>query len=262
MNNTLLNSDRAPFQPSKVSSAQKKEEVQNLNDRLFAYITTVHRLESENKQLRSIISQHDEVTSSEILEIKKMYEKELDASKKLIDELAKNGSKHETEMCKMKTDFAETLSKLTKANQNEVRTIQNRVNITEVKLKEAEDKIKKMSDDHAKEIKIKQDEVFKTQKDLDRVFLEYQQLYDTKKELDKEITKYHSLMDSEEKRLKMTQQKIVYPKSKSSAPAMAGNCKKRKMSDVNDDDDDAANNNKVPILMNSTVSKIFGFWKS
>lgn len=112
-NNNRSNS-RSPISPSRVSRLQEKEEMQNLNDRLAIYIETVRRLESDNNQLRSIVNTYSESSNKEVVEIKHLYENELEEAKRLIDELAKEKAKFEIEVNKFKADAEEALAKLAK----------------------------------------------------------------------------------------------------------------------------------------------------
>ena len=103
---------RSPVSPSRVSRLQEKEEMQNLNDRLAIYIETVRRLESDNNQLRSLVNTYSETSNKEVVEIKSLYENELEEAKRLIDELAKDKARFEIETNKHKADAEEAFTKL------------------------------------------------------------------------------------------------------------------------------------------------------
>ncbi|CAF0828621.1 unnamed protein product [Brachionus calyciflorus] len=112
--NTSTHSGRSPLSPSRITRLQEKEEMQNLNDRLVVYIDTVRRLESENNRLQSLVCTYNENSSRDVSEIKKLYENELEDTKRLIDELAKEKAKCEIQVNKLKADLDENSAKLTK----------------------------------------------------------------------------------------------------------------------------------------------------
>jgi lamin B len=108
------NGGRSPVSPSRVSRLQEKEDMQNLNDRLAIYIETVRRLETDNNILRAQASRYEENSQKEVLEIKTLYENELDETKRLIDELARDKARFEIDMNKHKAEAEEALAKLSK----------------------------------------------------------------------------------------------------------------------------------------------------
>lgn len=88
----------SPLSPTRHSRLQEKDALQNLNDRLAAYIDTVRRLESENSGLRREIQTTQEVVTREVSNIKGMYEHELQDARKLLDDTSREKAKLEIDL--------------------------------------------------------------------------------------------------------------------------------------------------------------------
>jgi lamin B len=84
---------------------QEIEEMQSLNDRLINYIEIVRILQSENHRLKT------EISSRQVSEIKVMYEQELEDSRHLIDQLAKEKARSEINVDKFKANAIEAQEK-------------------------------------------------------------------------------------------------------------------------------------------------------
>lgn len=82
---------RAPS-PARVSRLQEKEQLTTLNDRLAAYIDHIRSLENENQRLHTQVSTFEETSKREVSNVKDLYEKELSAARKLIDDLSKDNA--------------------------------------------------------------------------------------------------------------------------------------------------------------------------
>jgi lamin B len=88
----------SPLSPTRHSRIVEKNELQNLNDRLAAYIDRVRHLENENARLTTEITCYRDTTTREVTNIKGMYEHELSDARKLLDETSKEKAKLEIDI--------------------------------------------------------------------------------------------------------------------------------------------------------------------
>lgn len=92
-----------PVSPGRLSRIQEKTELQNLNDRLAAYIERVRSLETENSKLRVQIQKSNE--SREVHRIKTVYEVELHDTRKTLDSIAKEKAQLELELSRLREEL-------------------------------------------------------------------------------------------------------------------------------------------------------------
>lgn len=85
----------SPTSPTRTTRLQEKEELQHLNDRLACYIDRMRNLENENSRLTQELHLAQDTVNRETSNLKAVYEKELAAARKLLDETAKEKAKLE-----------------------------------------------------------------------------------------------------------------------------------------------------------------------
>ncbi|KAG8194123.1 hypothetical protein JTE90_003060 [Oedothorax gibbosus] len=105
---------RSNLSPTRITRIQEKFELQNLNDRLAAYIDTVRNLENENNRLSTIIKTTQESTTKEVTNVKNCYEKELSEVRKVLDATAKEKAKLQLSADKYKNEADDLRIKLMK----------------------------------------------------------------------------------------------------------------------------------------------------
>lgn len=88
----------SPTSPTRTTRLQEKEELQHLNDRLACYIDRMRHLENENGRLTQELHLAQDTVNRETSNLKAVYEKELAAARKLLDETAKEKAKLEIDI--------------------------------------------------------------------------------------------------------------------------------------------------------------------
>lgn len=126
-----------PLSPGRLSRIQEKNELQNLNDRLAAYIDRVRSLESENSKLK--IQLRKDMESREVHTVKSMYEIELSDTRQTLDSIAKEKAQLELELSRLREELkvaeAKYSKKLAEANGIEKRNVVLDAQIDDLKQK-------------------------------------------------------------------------------------------------------------------------------
>lgn len=144
----------------------------------------------------------------------------------------------------------------------EIKSLQNKQSVNETKLRDLEEKLKKIGQKHEKEMSEKEDEITLLRKELQDVLLEYQELYDIKIALDMEITAYRKLLESEEQRLNISSslhQSNLGNSFMSGEPvnstvaASTRSGKKRKMATSLDQDDSILSGNQMNVTQSHST---------
>ncbi|KAM8713467.1 hypothetical protein ACLKA7_013735 [Drosophila subpalustris] len=148
----------SPTSPHRTTRLQEKEELQHLNDRLACYIDRMRHLENENGRLTQELHLAQDTVNRETSNLKAVYEKELAAARKLLDETAKEKAKLEIDIKRLweeNDDLKQRLDKKTKeatVAENNARLYESRYtevngkyNTALADRKKAEDQVKELS---------------------------------------------------------------------------------------------------------------------
>lgn len=157
---------RSPQSPTRVTRIQEKEQLQNLNDRLAAYIDKVRSLELDNNRLTQQVHSHEETVTREISSIKYMYEAELTDARKLLDETAKERAQLQIDLGKLRTENEELRLKLAKRDrdlattekqlinaESKITELTSKLNQAQAERKKAQDELKEVQGDNARLIR-------------------------------------------------------------------------------------------------------------
>ncbi|KAK4876468.1 hypothetical protein RN001_012890 [Aquatica leii] len=149
----------SPLSATRHSRLKEKADLQNLYDRLSAYIDRVRYLEAENNRLGREVQTTQETVTRKVQNIKAMYDHELTNARKLIDETHKEKAKIEINMKRLwdeNEDLKAALAKKSKdlvLAENSARILKTRSNDLQLKEVEKErDKIKKQLDELRKQL--------------------------------------------------------------------------------------------------------------
>lgn len=97
--------------PSRISRLQEKDQLTSLNDRLAAYIDHIRSLENENQRLLVQVHSFEETNHREVATIKELYERELAAARKLIDDVSKENAQLTVSVGTYKSEAEEWMRK-------------------------------------------------------------------------------------------------------------------------------------------------------
>ncbi|XP_011206088.2 lamin-C isoform X1 [Bactrocera dorsalis] len=161
--------------PTRTTRIQEKEELQHLNDRLACYIDRMRNLENDNNRLTQELQIAQDTVNREVSNIKAMYEKELAAARKLLDETSKEKAKLEIDIKRLweeNDDLKQRLDKKTKEcaiAENSARVYESRYNEVNGKYNQALADRKK-AEDQAKDLLIENERLRKQLEDLRKQF--------------------------------------------------------------------------------------------
>ncbi|KAF5292654.1 hypothetical protein FQR65_LT11206 [Abscondita terminalis] len=139
----------SPLSPTRHSRLAEKAELQNLNDRLAAYIDRVRYLEAENSRLGREVQTSQETITREVHNIKAMYDHELTDARKLLDETHKEKAKLEIDTKRLWDENEELKAALAKKTkdlflaENTVRVLETKSNDLQLKYGQAQSDAKK-----------------------------------------------------------------------------------------------------------------------
>ncbi|XP_076322958.1 lamin Dm0-like [Tachypleus tridentatus] len=171
----------SPLSPTKLSRMEEKIELQNLNDKLAAYIDRVRSLESENSRLTRQVQTTQETVTKEVKNIKTLYEQELKDARRLIDETAKEKARLQIEAGKWKKEVDELQERLNK-KEKDLATAERRVNYTESQIQDLRSRLNQAVSDR----KRLEDELKDVQDERDNLM---KQVATLKKQLEDEVLK-------------------------------------------------------------------------
>ncbi|XP_043645989.1 lamin-C isoform X2 [Drosophila teissieri] len=161
----------SPTSPTRTSRLQEKEELQHLNDRLACYIDRMRNLENENSRLTQELNLAQDTVNRETSNLKAVYEKELAAARKLLDETAKEKAKLEIDIKRLweeNDDLKPRLDKKTKeatVAENNARLYETRYNDVNGKYNQSLADRKKF-EDQAKELALENERLRRQLDDL------------------------------------------------------------------------------------------------
>lgn len=141
----------SPLSPTRLSRLQEKVELQQLNDRLAAYIDRVRQLEGENRALNVQVETIQESMTKEVTSMKGLYEQELSDARKLLDDTAKEKAQLQIDVGKLRSDNEELRLKLLKkerdlsAAEKALTSAESQVNEIGAKLHTSESERKKLT---------------------------------------------------------------------------------------------------------------------
>ncbi|CAH1716846.1 unnamed protein product [Chironomus riparius] len=154
----------SPLSPTRHSRLVEKNELQNLNDRLAAYIDRVRNLENENARLTTEITCYRDTTTREVTNIKSMYEHELSDARKLLDETSKEKAKLEIDIKRIFEENEDLKKRLDKRNK-ECATAENNYRLYEQKFHDLTAKYNAACSERKKA----QDELKDLEKEVDKL---------------------------------------------------------------------------------------------
>ncbi|NXP05709.1 LAML3 protein, partial [Thinocorus orbignyianus] len=91
----------SPLSPMRLSRLQEKEELQQLNDRLVAYIERVRALEADNSVLHQRLAEQEAGSDQELESLRLSYQEELADARRALDDIAIERATLQVELSKI-----------------------------------------------------------------------------------------------------------------------------------------------------------------
>lgn len=141
----------SPLSPTRHSRLQEKADLQNLNDRLAAYIERVRYLEGENSRLTREVHTSQEILTKEVSNIKNIYDREIQDARKLLDETHREKSKLEIDTKRLWEENEELRNDLAKKSKD-LHLAENSVKSFEIRFNDLQHKYNQANNDAKKAI--------------------------------------------------------------------------------------------------------------
>ncbi|NWR58306.1 LAML3 protein, partial [Bucorvus abyssinicus] len=109
-----LSPSASPMSPSRLSRLQEKEELQQLNDRLAAYIERVRALEAEKSALHQWLTAQEAESDRQLGSLRLCYEEELADARRTLDQVAIQRAALQVELGKIGEEHRELYSRNSK----------------------------------------------------------------------------------------------------------------------------------------------------
>ncbi|KAI2798627.1 intermediate filament [Blomia tropicalis] len=133
-----------PVSPARLSRIQERCELQNLNDRLAAYIDRNRQLEKENSVLKIQVQKKEQ--TREFMTIKNLYETELGDTRASLDAIAKEKAHVELLLTRTQEELKRLENKLSKKI-SETATLEKKVLNQDAQIEELRNKINQLNSD-------------------------------------------------------------------------------------------------------------------
>ncbi|NXJ87689.1 LAML3 protein, partial [Corythaixoides concolor] len=126
-----------PLSPVWLSRVQEKEDLQELNDRLVAYIDQVQTLETDNSVLQQRLAEQEAGGDQELGSLRRRYEAELADARRALDDIATERATLQAELGKIGEEHQQLLSRNSK-KEADLNLAQARMRDLDVKLNATE----------------------------------------------------------------------------------------------------------------------------
>ncbi|NXF45102.1 LAML3 protein, partial [Oceanites oceanicus] len=104
----------SPLSPTRLSRLQEKEELQELNDRLAAYIERVRALEADKSVLQQRLAEQEACSDRELGSLRLRYEVELADARRALDDIAMERAALQVELGKIGEEYRQLHSRNSK----------------------------------------------------------------------------------------------------------------------------------------------------